>query len=227
MTHTKTNDVFLEKMWESFLIYCSPLHLSPTHSHTHTHTHTHTHNSCTSCHFSNPLSFSSSASPQHVWSRPPPPLVQALCSFLLAAQVLLCSATSLLGIWKNFPFVPFTHWSLLCPPEFRGMTIGKYLTTHLLSQWMARMTRYLPSSPLSSLRLLIPYLSHCIITSWSFFLLGTQLWTHFDLLFRKCTKNWTQHFNMNNPQWFYFFFLTNALLKQQQKFIYLFGCTRS
>ena len=25
----------------------------------------------------------------------------------------------------------------------------------------------------------------------------------------------------------YFFFLTNALLKQQQKFIYLFGCTRS
>ena len=41
MTHTKTIDVFLEKMCESFLIYCSPLHLSPTHSHTHTHTHTH------------------------------------------------------------------------------------------------------------------------------------------------------------------------------------------
>jgi len=105
MTHTKTNDVFLEKMCESFLMYCSPLHFSPTHSHTHTQTHTNI--SCTSCHFSNPLSFSGSPSPQHVWSRPPPPLVQALCGFLLAAQVLLCSATSLLGIWKNFPFCTF------------------------------------------------------------------------------------------------------------------------
>ena len=222
MTHTKTNDVFLEKMCESFLMYCSPLHLSPTHSHTHTQTSavlpaiSQTHSPFLALHPH------STCGPglRHLLSR----LCAASCwlpKFCFALQ------PHCLVSGRIFLFVPFTHWSLLCPPEFRGMTIGKYVTTHLLSQWMTRMPRYLPSSPLSSLHLLIPYLSHCIITSWSFFLLGTQLWTHFDLLFRKCTKNWTQHFNMNNPQWFYFFFLTNALLKQQQKFIYLFGCTRS
>ena len=138
--------------------------LSHTHSLSLSHTHTHT-----SAVLPATSQTHSPFPALHPHSTCGPGLRHLLCRLCAASCWLLKFCFALQPhCWVSgriFIFVPFTHWSVLCPPEFRGMTIGKYLTTHLLSQWMTRMAWYLPLSPLSSLRLLIPYLSHCII-SW-------------------------------------------------------------